>query len=263
MSNLKYRKLLQIFNIIAFFLTLLVNGLSGLRIFNGNTIADVSEDYENLFTPAGLTFSIWGVIYTFLLIFVFYQARDFLNREQKNIECVEQINVFFIISCILNGLWIITWLYELILLSLIVMILLLFDLIIIYLRLNIAKADIDLRDKVIVWIPFSLYLGWISVATVANTTVFLVSINWNGFGLSPLIWTLIVIIMLSVLTLTILYTRKDLVYPLVLIWTSIGIILRRIDIYFVLFISAILVIVTIALNLGYFIVRKYVLKKKV
>ncbi|MFX1340626.1 MAG: hypothetical protein ACFFDK_18595, partial [Promethearchaeota archaeon] len=209
----KRRKVLQIFNIIAFFIMIVFNTLSGTRIFNNKTVGEISDKYPNLFTPAGITFSIWSVIYLFLLIYVFYQARDVFKAEKKEMPFLDQISVFFILSCVFNSIWLIVWLYELILLSLIIMILLLLVLIIIYLRLNIALGDLNTREKIILWTPFSLYLGWITVATIANITVFLVSINWDGFGIAPLIWTVTVIIVALILTLAILYSRKDFIYP--------------------------------------------------
>jgi hypothetical protein len=251
MQDSSKRKFLQISNIIALIITLIINGLSGIGIFNGKTVGEISDAYPNLFTPAGLTFSIWSVIYAFLIIFVFYQARDVFKIQKENIPYIEQISIYFILSCVFNSAWIIVWLYGFISLSLVIMLLLLLVLIILYLRLDIARADISKKDKIIVWTPFSLYLGWISIATIANTTVFLVSINWDGFGISPLVWTYIILIVAMILTLTVVYTRKDLIYPLVTIWASIGIIIRRYDTYPELVILALIIILIISINLIY------------
>jgi len=134
----KRRELLQILNIVAYITMIIFNALSGTGVFNGRTIGGNSDTYPNLFTPAGITFSIWSVIYLFLLIYVFYQARDVFKTQKEDMPYFEQISIFFILSCLFNILWLIVWLYEFILLSLIVMLLLLFSLIVIYLRLNIA-----------------------------------------------------------------------------------------------------------------------------
>ncbi len=253
----KRNKFLQIFNIVAFFIMIVFNALSGTRIFNNKSVGEVSNKYPNLFTPTGITFSIWSVIYLFLLIYVFYQARDVFKARKEEMPFLDQISIYFILSCLFNSIWLIVWLYELILLSLIVMIFLLLTLIALYLRLNIARGDLNKREKVIVWTPFSLYLGWITVATIANTTVFLVSINWDGFGIPPFIWTVIVIIVALILTLTILYTRRDFVYPLVTIWALIGIIIRRFDQYYDLAVVAIVMIIIISVNMLFLLIKTY------
>lgn len=250
------RKILQIFNIVAYFIMILLNALSGTGIFNNRTIGGVSNKYPNLFTPAGITFSIWSIIYLFLLIYVFYQARDVFKAEKEEMPFLEQISIFFILSCVFNSIWLVVWVYELVLLSIIIMILLLLTLIIIYIRLNIALGDLNKREKIILWTPFSLYLGWITVATIANTTVFLVSINWDGFGIAPLIWTVTVIIVALILTLAILYSRKDFIYPLVTIWALLGIVIRRFDQNYDLVLVAIIMIIIISINLAYFLIKK-------
>jgi hypothetical protein len=254
--NSKKRVLLQISNVIALFLTILFNALSGIRIFNGKTIGEISDNYPNLFTPAGFTFSIWSIIYLSLIIYVFYQAKDVLKAQKEEMLFIEQVSIFFIISCGLNILWLIVWLYEFILLSVIVMLLLLLDLIIIYLRLNIARNSLNKGYRKLVWIPFSLYLGWISIATIANITVFLVSINWDGFGISPFVWTVIILGVALTLTLIILYTRKDYVFPLVTMWALFGIFIKRLTENYELAIIAIIMIIVIALNIVYFKIRK-------
>lgn len=257
MINEKRRELLQILNIVAYFTMIIFNALSGIGFFNGRTIGGNSDKYPNLFTPAGITFSIWSVIYLFLLIYVFYQARDVFKTQKEDMPYFEQISIFFILSCLFNILWLIVWIYEFILLSLIVMLLLLFSLIVIYLRLNIALGDLNKQGKIIVWTSFSLYLGWITVATIANSTAFLVSINWDQFGISPFTWTVIVIFVALFLTLTILYSRKDFIYPLVTIWALIGIIIKRIGDNYNLAVVALVIIIVISANVVYFLIKEY------
>jgi len=257
MIDSKKRVGLQVGNIIALVITLIMNFLSGTGLINGRTIGGVSDDYPNLFTPAGFTFSIWSIIYLFLILFIIYQARDVFKSKKENMEFIEQISIFFILSCLFNSLWLMVWLYDLILLSEIIMILLLVDLIILYLRLNIAiDEDVDKKEKILVWIPFSLYLGWISIATIANTTVFLVFINWDGFGISPFIWVVIILIVALFLTLTVLYTRKDIVYPLVTIWALFGITARIFYQYYELAIFAIILALIVSANLIVFIMLR-------
>jgi len=256
MINSKKKVGLQVFNIIALVITLIVNILSGTGLINGKLVGEVSEAYPNLFTPAGFTFSIWSIIYLFLILYVFFQAKDVFKSEKEDMRFIEQISIFFILSCVFNSLWLVVWLYDFILLSLIIMILLLLDLIVIYLRLNIAREDVDRKVKILVWIPFSLYLGWISIATIANTTVFLVSINWNGFGISPVIWTIIILIVALILTLVVLYTRKDTIYPLVTIWALIGIFASKIAQNYEVALFAIIIALIVLGNLLIFIIQR-------
>jgi len=252
----KKREIVQVVNIVAYVIMILFNALSGTGIINGRSVGGISDKYPNLFTPAGITFSIWSVIYLFLFIYVFYQARDVFKAQKEGMPFLEKISIFFMLSCLFNTMWLIVWLYELILLSLIIMIFLLLSLIAIYLRLNIALGDLNRREKIIIWTPFSLYLGWITVATIANTTVFLVSINWDGFGIPALTWTVIVLIIAMILTLTILNTRKDFIYPLVTIWALIGIIIRRINEFYDLAVIAFVIIIIISINLLYLLIKK-------
>ena len=259
----KKRVVLQISNIIALVITIIMNFLSGIGLINNKAVGEVSDDYPNLFTPAGFTFSIWSIIYLFLILYVIYQAKDLFKTEKENMPFNEQISVFFVLSCVFNSIWIVIWVYELILLSLIIIILLLLDLIIIYLRLNIARKEVDSKVKILVWIPFSLYLGWITIATIANTTVFLVSINWDGFGISPFIWVVIILVIALILTLTVLFTRKDMIYPLVTIWALFGITAARLGQSLELAIFAVILALIIAATLiGFIIWRKFIVMNK-
>ena len=167
---MKNVKLLRIGNLVGFLFTLFMNGFAGSGIFFNNTIGDISNKYDNLFTPAGLTFSIWGLIYFMLFLFVISQFKE----EYEGV--VENIGFFFIIISILNPLWLIVWVLEWIFVSLVVMLLLLANLILIYLKLQIGKNEVSVEEQFIVNTSFSLYLGWISIATIANTTIFLVNL---------------------------------------------------------------------------------------
>ena len=145
----------------------------------------------------------------------------------------------------------------------IIIILLLLVLIIIYLRLNIAREEVDSKVKILVWIPFSLYLGWITIATIANTTVFLVAINWDGVGISPFVWTVIILIVALILTLTVLFTRKDMIYPLVTIWALFGITAARLSQNLELAIFAtVLALIIAATLIGFIIWKKFIVMNK-
>ncbi|MBN2443214.1 MAG: tryptophan-rich sensory protein [Spirochaetales bacterium] len=221
------KRLLQSTNIIFFLGTIVVNGLANALPIGGISTGALSDSYPNLFVPAGITFAIWGLIYLFLLGFIIYQARDILKKEQKPDSSLHSIGPFFILSCAANICWIFVWHYRIVWLSIIFMFAILGCLLSIYLRLDIGKSKSSLMEKVFYDIPFSIYLGWITVATIANITAFLVTIGWNGFGIPENIWTIVMIGAAAVITLLVLFTRKDIAYALVIIWALGGIIIKR------------------------------------
>jgi benzodiazapine receptor len=207
-------------NIVAFILTIIVNGLAGsTAIIGGKVTAQISDANPTLVTPAGYVFSIWGIIYLLLGIFVIYQALP--GNQGKTFQ--KRIGWLFVLSSIFNIIWLFLWQYEYLAASVIVMFLLLSTLILIYLRLNIGKSKASIQEKLAVHLPFSVYLGWISIATIANVAVTLVSVNWDGFGLDPEVWAAIAIALALLITLLILATRKDVAFALVVIWALIGI----------------------------------------
>ena len=127
----------------------------------------------------------------------------------------------------LNIIWIFLWQFEYLILSVVLMFLLLATLISIYLRLNIGKSSASIREKLAVHVPFSVYLGWITIASIANLAVTLVSINWNGFGVSADTWAALVVIVALAITLLVVATRKDAAYTLVIIWALAGIAVKQ------------------------------------
>jgi benzodiazapine receptor len=211
--------LLKWLNIIAFIAVLIINGLAGsTTLIGGQDTAAVSDNNFTLITPAGYTFAIWGIIYTLLGLFVIYQA---LPSDKS--KTTEKIGWFFILSCIANICWLFLWQFEYLIFSVILMILLFASLLITYLKLDISKSIVSWRERITVQAPFSVYFGWITIATIANISATLVSVGWDGFGISAETWgILIIIIALLITTLTVL-TRKDVAYGLVVIWALIGI----------------------------------------
>lgn len=218
---------ISILNFITFALVLTVNALANILPINGLTTGEVSDNYINLFTPAGFTFSIWGLIYTLLGIFVVYQL--VLSFRNENSKFIEDIGYWFIISNILNSLWIYTWHNLMISINLVIMILLLVSLIMVYQRLDIGHSRDDKKIKMLVHVPFSIYLGWISVATIANFSAFFVSLNWNGFGLSETFWTVLVISVAILLGIIFTIKNKDVFYTLVVVWAFVGILSKRLS----------------------------------
>jgi len=214
-------------NFIGVAAVIFVNALAVLLPINNRTTQELSDKYPNLFVPAGITFSIWGIIYILLILFAIYQFVVAFRKASDERGIFEKIGILFFISCIFNIAWILAWHYEIVWLSLIIMALLLISLISIYIRLRTGRPGIRNSEKILVNIPFSVYLGWITIATIANATAFLVKINWNKFGISDQLWTIIMVAVGVLITLIFLFSRNDIFYSFVVIWALVGILLKR------------------------------------
>jgi len=176
----------------------------------GRSTGQISDNYANLFAPAGYAFSIWGLIYTLLAVYVVYQLR------RKDGALVNKVDRIFIVNALLNASWIFAWHYDLIWLSVMIMAGLLISLIKIA---DILRAsDLTPKERWLMRLPFSVYFGWITVATIANITVFLVYLGWDGFGISNSLWTVAVLLVGALIgTLRMLRDRST-PYGLVLVW---------------------------------------------
>ncbi|PKO06150.1 MAG: tryptophan-rich sensory protein [Chloroflexi bacterium HGW-Chloroflexi-3] len=212
-------KIIRILNLISLLATITVNALANILPINNLQTGEVSDSFGALFTPAGYVFAIWGVIYLTLAVFAVYQV---LPAQKENAR-LDRVGIWFILANLFNGGWIFAWHYLLFPLSMLLMLGLLVSLVVIYLRLGIGTGKISLNERWLVDMPFSIYLGWISVATIANASVFLLDLNWDGFGLSETIWTVIVLLVGVILGLIMTLKRSEVFYTLVLIWAFIGI----------------------------------------
>jgi hypothetical protein len=220
----KNQLLLTVLNIVVFVWTVAVNSLAGATtLLNGRTSGQVSDAYPTLITPAGFTFSIWSIIYILLGAFVVYQALP-RNRDKP---FNGKISFLFILSGLLNMSWLFLWHYGFMTYSVILMFGLLASLIAIYVRLNIGKAKAPFRERICVHLPFSVYMGWITVASIANVSVALTFVGWDGGGIDPAIWAVLVIAVASLITLTAIATRKDVAYSLVIVWALFGIMSKQ------------------------------------
>jgi len=212
--------LLRWMNVVAFVLTVIVNGLAGsTTLLGGVNTAFISDSNPTLITPAGYTFAIWGIIYILLGCFVVFQALPRQRGKPYN----KKIGWLFILSSIINIAWLFLWQYEQLGLSVILMFMLLATLILIYTRLGIGKSKSSFQENLFVYTPFSVYLGWITIASIANVSVTAVSANWDGFGISPETWGILIIVIALLLTLIVTATRKDIAYGLVVVWALFGI----------------------------------------
>jgi hypothetical protein len=210
-------------NLLALLVTLIVNGLANGLPLNGQTTGEISDRFDVLFVPAGYVFSIWGLIYLGLIAYGVYQA---LPSQRDNLR-LRRIDAFFILSCLANSAWIFLWHYNLFPLSLLVMLVLLGSLIAIYLHLDIGRVTVSLAEKWMVHVPFSVYLGWITVATIANATTILDYIGWSGWGISEQGWTAVMLAAALAIALAVTLTRRDVAYLLVLVWAFAGIAVKH------------------------------------
>jgi len=207
---------------ITYSVMIVVNALANILPINGVNTGQVSNSYFNLFAPAAVTFFIWGFIYLLLGAYVLYQYGLFKQTKGVNNNHIfEKIGKFFITSSIANAVWIFSWHYHFIGISVLLMLILLFCLIKIADIIN--KEKFSLKDRLLIWTPFSVYFGWITVATIANVTTFLVSIGWDRFGIQSEIWTVIILLVGAAIGITRMRKDKNIVYGLVLVWAYIGI----------------------------------------
>jgi hypothetical protein len=227
MKGKTYRISVSFLNLVGFLAVVIVNYVATTLPLNNKGTGELSDQYPNLFVPSGLTFSIWGAIYILLAIFVAYQLVTAFKARPGEGSFIEKVGIIFFISCIFNFGWIFAWHYEIVWLSLILMLGLLGSLLAIYLRLGIGKSDENNKVKGMIHIPFSVYMGWITIATIANVTALLVKLGWNRFGLNEQFWAVLVISVGIIIGLAILFSRNDIFYNLVVLWAFLGILLKR------------------------------------
>lgn len=210
-------------NVIALLATVIINALANSLPLNGKTTGEISDRFEVYFVPAGYVFIIWGVIYLGLVAFAFYQA---LPAQRENPR-LRRVGYFFVWSCLANVVWLFLWHYEVFGLTVVAMLALLLSLIVIYLRLEIGRQQVSRAETFLLNVPFSIYLGWISVATIANATSLLDYLNWDGWGLRPEAWFMIMIAAAVAIGAGMALTRNDAAYLLVFIWAFSGIAVKH------------------------------------
>jgi hypothetical protein len=220
MSKDTLRQLANAFSVV---LALTVNILASALPLNGQNTGEISDRFQVYFVPAGYVFAIWGIIYIGWIAFVVYQ---FLPAQKENPR-LQNLGYLFALSGVFNAAWLFCWHYNQFGLSVIVMLALLATLIGSYLKLDVARAPASAVERWCVDLPFSVYLGWISVATVANVTSYLYSINWSGFGIPAQAWAVIMLAVASLLGLLMALTRRDSGYLFVLVWSFVGIALKQ------------------------------------
>lgn len=204
--------------------TIVFNGISQTLPIGGRTSADISNTYSTYFTPANYAFAIWGVIYLLLLGYGIFQA---LPSQREN-PTARRIGWLFVGSCILNCLWITLFQYDQIFISLIVIVGLLLSLIAIYVQLGFGRKGASTVERWLLHLPFSVYLGWLSVATIANVAVLGAAQSWgNLFGIAEPTWAAIMLGVATVLGLIVVITRRDAAYVAVFVWAFIAIVNKQ------------------------------------
>jgi len=213
----------QLANLLSVILALTVNVLASVLPLNGQNTGEISDRFQVFFVPAGYVFAIWGIIYIGWIAFTIYQ---FLPAQKENPR-LRRLGYWFALSGIFNAAWLFCWHYNQFGLSVLVMLILLGLLIASYLKLNVGRTTVSVVEKWCEDIPFSVYLGWITVATVANITDYLYLIGWNGFNIAPQAWAVIMLIVASLLGVAMAVTRHDSGYVFVLVWSFVGIAVKQ------------------------------------
>lgn len=219
---MKNNILRQLAVIVTTIFTLIMNGAANAIPLNGRPTGEISDSFNALFVPAGYVFSIWGVIYIGLLAYTIYHS---LPKQRYN-DIMQRTGWWVALSSIFNGAWIYFWHYGFYPLTMLVMLLLLATLIVIFQKGNIGRTT---YGPVMTWvfgIPFAIYLGWITVATIANASAVLIDVGWNGWGIAPLIWTYLMLAAGVIVSWIMAATRSVVAYHLVLVWAFIGISVR-------------------------------------
>jgi len=217
------KNLIRWLNVVGLSAVLVVNGLAQWLPINGKTTGEISAKYPVLITPAPYAFSIWSIIYLLLIGFVIYQ----FNPRAAKSKNVQNIGPWFMISCLFNVAWILLWHYEKLTSSVFIMLALLISLIVIYTAIRKDKQPPNPVERLLVRLPFSIYLGWICVATIVNEAVVLYAAGWDGLGLSDAAWTIILLIAASLLAIVIGFKFVDPAFILVFVWSFIAIAVKQ------------------------------------
>ncbi|MEP2239935.1 MAG: tryptophan-rich sensory protein [Maribacter sp.] len=220
------KKKLSVLNLISVILVIAVNYISQAFSLNDTTIGEMSAQYENLFTPAGYAFAIWGVIFLGLLAYGIFQVRRAFFSNKPS-DFIEQTGYWFFIANILNCCWVFAFMYNYTGLSVIIMLGILLSLIKIILNTNMERWDAPIEVLAFVWWPICLYSGWISVATIANISAYLSKLDWNGGILSEQAWTINMIVAATIINLLMIWKRNMREFALVGVWALIAIFIRH------------------------------------
>ena len=224
---LNFNTIAKMLSAIAFLIMVATNALANLVPLNGVTAGELSRTYPTLITPSAITFLIWAVIYALLMIYTVYQLGTKKSKRKLSLYMANYIRGLYIVSCLCNVAWIFAWHFRYIALSLVLMIALF-----VCLLLNnklLYTEELTSKEKLFIRLPFSVYFGWITVATAVNTAVLLISIRWSGYGISDYVWAMIGILIIFLVASYITLKYSSLAYAITVIWALIGLIIRHVS----------------------------------
>ncbi|MGP4713926.1 MULTISPECIES: TspO/MBR family protein [unclassified Psychrobacter] len=207
-----------VINLLVFFATLAVNYLGASGFFNGMGQAAVSSKYQTLLTPNGFAFSIWGVIYT--LVFTTLVTLFIKRKDPAVAKLIGRISGLFVLSSLFNMAWIVAFSYERVGLSTLFIVGILVSLMAIVHRLYNARGKVTFT---LAGIAFSLYASWVFVATILNTAILAVKQDWQGFGISSSVWTIIVLLVIVAVVVGYVRHYRNAVFPIAVAWAYFGI----------------------------------------
>jgi benzodiazapine receptor len=219
------KRLLQIGNLVTPILCFVVIGFSGLdfsTVFSGSA-------YPNLINPAAWTFAIWGPIFIFQGLFYVYQARDLFRPKKIDMPYVHEVSVFFMLSWISTSVWYLLWGSGYVLPSVVAMYAYLLTSLGAYLRLGINLRERSFKEHVFVTVAWSMLAGWVTVATIVNSTTGFVALGFNPAPLGEAGWTMVVLAVALVIYLLVLIRRNDYVFTGVGLWALLGVLGERLD----------------------------------
>ena len=220
------KKTLAIINLFSVILVLLVNGLSQSQRWNDTTIGEISDQYENLFTPAGYAFAIWGLIFLMLIGYALFQIRRAFFSKKESLF-IEQTGWWFAIANVCNAGWVVAFMYGYVGLSVVIMLGILVSLLQIVRKTNMERWDAPIEVIVFVWWPICIYAGWIAVATIANFSAFFASIDFTGSEFTQILWTMIMITIAVLVNTFMVWLRNMREFELVAVWALIAIYIRH------------------------------------
>jgi hypothetical protein len=230
-------RLLAIMNLIALGFQILLSYLVQVKSFSTQDVGQVSAKFDTVFTPAGITFAIWGLIYTSLFAFcLFHLYKSFSKGSSCQVnQDTQNIGWLFVINNISTGFWLIAWVNEQLLVSVVLMMIQLFTLIRISIKAHISNPDRSVQTVILTQFPLSIYFGWICIASIANISAWLKFTGWNGMGISESFWVIILIGIATLLSLFIILVRRNLPFGFVILWALYGIVLKRKQVDYQLF----------------------------
>lgn len=223
MNNPQLRQFTVLGTIVA---TIIFTVLANTGLFNGQTTSEVTSKYPTFFTPADYAFSIWSIIYLGLLAFGIYQV---LPSQQQHPRW-RRLDYWVVLNCAATCAWLLLWSYDLITLSVAAMLLMLLSLIAIHNVLEIGKTQVSSAETWLARVPFSIYLGWITVTTIANVAVAFSKLKWSGWGISPEVWAVLLTLASLGIVAMICLGFADTAYTLGIVWAYVGIAVKYVNV---------------------------------